>query len=389
VRHVRWRSAFQRQLAKGDQVIVVGIDPHKKTHTALAVNSQLGELRGEVTVQARPQGHAKLLDWARTLDSERVFALEDCRHVSGALERFLVSRGERVVRVPPKLMGEARRGARSFGKSDAIDALAVARAALREPDLPEAHLEGPAREIQLLVDHREDLVAERTRIQNRLRWHLHDLDPALDEQAKRLERSHRRLEQLRRRLARTEQTAQVRVCRDLLGRLKALARDVTALEAELEQLVGRHAEPLVELPGCGTLTAAKLVAEVAGVERFSNEAKLAKLAGVAPLDASSGKQRRHRLNRKGNRQLNCALHRIAVAQGRVHAPAREFLARKQAEGKSRREALRCLKRHLARVVFKILHTIAAALPRAEKLSPSEREKKSMHPSRTAALAVST
>jgi transposase len=343
-------------------VIVVGVDPHKKTHTASAVSTKLGELRGEVTVQARPKGHAKLINWARELDGERVFALEDCRHVSGALERFLIGRGERVVRVPPKLMGEARRGARSFGKSDAIDALAVARAALREPGLPEAHLEGPAREIQLLVDHREDLVAERTRIHNRLRWHLHDLDPTLDEKAQRLERSHRRLEQLRRRLAGSEQTAQVRVCRDLLSRLKALSRDVKALEAELEQLVVRHAGALLELPGCATLTAAKLVAEVAGVERFSSDAKLAKLAGVAPLNASSGKQCRHRLNRKGNRQLNCALHRIAVTQGRVHAPTRAFLARKQAEGKSRREALRCLKRRLARVVFRILRLIAAPNP---------------------------
>ena len=352
---------------KGDQVIVVGVDPHKKTHTAVAVTAQLGELKGELTVSARQRGHEKLLSWARALDRERVFALEDCRHVSGALERFLIDRGERVVRVPPKLMGEARRGVRSFGKSDSIDALAVARAALREPDLPEAQLEGPARELQLLVDHRDDLVAERTRIQNRLRWHLHDLDPALDEQAQRLERSKRRLEQLRRRLARTEQTAQVRVCRDLLRRLKALARDVGVLDAELEQLVTRHAKPLLELPGCGTLTAAKLVAEVAGVGRFSDDAKLAKLAGVAPLDASSGKQQRHRLNRKGNRQLNCALHRIAVAQGRVHAPARAFLARKQAEGKSRREALRCLKRHLARIVFKMLHAIAASHRDGERL----------------------
>jgi transposase len=354
-------------------VIVVGVDPHKQTHTAVAVSSQLGELRGEVTVQARAQGHAKLIGWARALDSERVFALEDCRHVSGALERFLISRGERVVRVPPKLMGEARRGARSFGKSDSIDALAVARAALREPGLPAAHLEGPAREIALLVDHREDLVAERTRIQNRLRWHLHDLDPALDEQASRLDRSATRIAQLKRRLARSEQTAQVRVCRDLLGRLKALSRDVKALEAELGQLVGRHAGPLLELPGCGTLTAAKLVAEVAGVERFSSDAKLAQLAGVAPLDASSGKQQRHRLNRKGNRQLNCALHRIAVTQGRVHAPARAFLARQQAQGKSRREALRCLKRHLARVVFRILRLIARPHPEVERLPLPNRE----------------
>jgi transposase len=368
-------------------VIVVGVDPHKKTHTAVAVTT-LGELKGELTVGARIKGHAKLVRWARALDAKRVFALEDCRHVSGALERFLIGRGERVVRVPPKLMGEARRGARSFGKSDSIDALAVARAALREPDLPAAHLDGPAREIALLVDHREDLVAERTRIQNRLRWHLHDLDPALDEQASRLERSHKRLEQLRRRLGRKEQTAQVRVCRDLVRRLKALSGDVKALEAELELLVGRHAGALLELPGCATLTAAKLVAEVGGIERFRSEAKLSKLAGVAPLDASSGKQRRHRLNRKGNRQLNCALHRIAVTQGRVHAPAREFLARKQAEGKSRREALRCLKRHLARVVFKLLSTVASrSHPESENLLPSERGRQLDSATRAGGLVV--
>lgn len=372
-------------------MIVVGVDPHKNTHTAVAASSQLGEIRGELTVKARAQGHAKLIHWARALDPERLFALEDCRHVSGSLERFLISRGERVVRVPPKLMGEARRGARSFGKSDSIDALAIARAALREHDLPAAHLDGPAREIALLVDHREDLVAERTRIQNRLRWHLHDLDPTLDEQASRLDRSAARIAQLMRRLARKEQTAQVRICRDLLGRLKALSRDIKALEAELEQLVAGHAEPLLELPGCGTLTAAKLVAEVAGIERFSNDAKLAKLAGVAPLDASSGKQQRHRLNRKGNRQLNCALHRIAVTQGRVHAPARAFLARKQAEGMSRREALRCLKRHLARVVFRILRAIARPFQlEIERLPLPNRETEMQSPQSTPApVHVST
>jgi transposase len=114
----------------------------------------------------------------------------------------------------------------------------------------------------------------------------------------------------------------------------------------------------LELVGCGALTAAKLLAETAGVERFSSDAKLARLAGVAPIPASSGKHNRHRLDRGGNRQLNCALHRIAVVQGRTHEPARVFLARKEAEGKTRREALRALKRHLARVVWRALQQAA-------------------------------
>ena len=122
-------------------------------------------------------------------------------------------------------------------------------------------------------------------------------------------------------------------------------------------MLEQEAAELLALVGCGTLTAAKLVGEVAGVERFAAEAKLAKHTGTAPLPASSGELQRHRLNRSGNRQLNCALHRIAVTQARIHPPARAYLERKQAEGKSRREALRCLKRHLARTVYRTLRTM--------------------------------
>src|SRR5262249_39669804 len=151
--------------------------------TAVGIDGVTGVLEGERTASARRQGHEQLLGWARGLRSERLWALEDCRHVSGSLERFLLGYGERGVRVPPRLIGQARRAARTRGadrergKSDSVDALAVARAALRDPDLPVAQLAGPEREVRLLHDHRADLVAERTRIQNRLRWHLHELDP--------------------------------------------------------------------------------------------------------------------------------------------------------------------------------------------------------------------
>jgi transposase len=339
-------------------VIVIGVDPHKQTHTVAAVERATGELRGERTAKARQRGHEQLLAWARGLDRERLWALEDCRHVSGSLERFLLARGERVVRVPPRLTGEARRGGREQGKSDAVDALAVARAALRERDLAVAQLAGPEREIRLLHDHRAGLVAERTRIQNRLRWHLHDLDPELEIPRGGLDRRVW-LDRIGRRLARLEQSTQVRICRELVVRCRELSRRANELERELETLLREQAGELLELPGCGPLTAAQLVGEVAGVDRFASDGKLAKHSGSAPLPASSGQKQRHRLNRKGNRQLNCALHRIAVTQARMHEPARSYLARKQAEGKGRREALRCLKRHLARVVFRILKAITA------------------------------
>jgi len=337
-------------------VIVIGVDPHKQTHTAAAVVVTTGELCGERTVAARRRGHGQLLAWARSLAPERLWALEDCRHVSISLERFLLAAGEQVVRVPPKLMAGARRSARERGKSDTIDALAVARAALREPELPIARLEGASREIRLLTDHRDDLVAERTRIQNRLRWHLHELCPELEIPAGALDRP-LWLGRLQRRLARLEQTTQVRICRELVRRSAELSRRATELERELASLVRVQAPALLELPGCGVLTAAKLVGETAGASRFPSEARLAMHAGAAPLEASSGLKRRHRLNRSGNRQLNLALHRIAVTQGRWHPPARAYLARKEAEGRSRREALRCLKRQLVRTVYRTLRDI--------------------------------
>jgi transposase len=278
--------------------------------------------------------------------------------------RFLLARGERVVRVPPKLMAGARRASRERGKSDAIDALAAARAALREPELAVARLEGAEREIRLLLDHRDDLVQERSRIQQRLRWHLHELCPELELPAGCLDRQVW-LDRLSRRLARCEQTTQVRICRELVARCRELSRRAAELERELATLVRAQAAALLELPGCGVLTAAKLLGETAGARRFSGEAKLAMQAGAAPLPALSGARQRHRLNRSGNRQLNCALHRIAVAQGRRHPPAQEYLARKQREGHSRREALRCLKRHLARVVYQTLRAIEE-----EKMTPT-------------------
>lgn len=163
-------------------MIVIGTDTHKRTHTSVAVDGRTGELLGELTAPARPPGFAEMLAWAGRFGDERTWAIEDCRHVSGGLERFLIGRGERVVRVAPRLMGASRRGVRAAGKSDSIDALAIARAALAEgPEtLPAATLDEQAHEIKLLLDHHDDLVSQRTDDQRRLRWHLHDLWPELE-----------------------------------------------------------------------------------------------------------------------------------------------------------------------------------------------------------------
>jgi transposase len=336
-------------------MIVIGVDVHKYSLTAVAVD-EVGRPLGERTC-AVDDG---VVEWARSLaNDDRLWALEDCRHVTRGLEQALLAAGERLVRVPPRLTAPQRRRNRTRGKSDGIDALAVARAALQEP-----RLEGPRageetlRELKLLVDHRDDLVAERRRAQQRLRWHLHELDPTLRVPLGALDRAVW-LDRVARKLARLEQTTQVRIARDLLNRCRSLTRSITELDRDLQARTSAVAPRLLELPGCGPLSAAKLLCEIGPIGRFRSDAQLARHAGVAPLDASSGKHQRHRLDRGGNRQLNCALHRIAITQGRVHPPARSYLDRKQAEGKSRREAIRCLKRQLARTVYVTLRTESA------------------------------
>ena len=344
-------------------MIVIGSDPHKRGYTCSALVAGTGELRSSESVQATSAGHERMLAWARGLGGERVWAVEDCRHVSGKLERFLLARGERVVRVPPKLMAGHRRGSRQAGKSDPIDSLAVARAALEEgiDTLPVAALEGPAREIKLLLDHREDLVGERTRIQCRLRWLLHDRWPELELPTGCLDRMVW-LDRLAGRLARSSQDADVRVMRDQLRRLKELTRQAVSIERELLLLVGGLQPRLLALPGVGALTAAKLIAEIAGIERFRNPAKLARLAGIAPIPAQSGNSTRVRLDRGGNRQLNAAVHRVAVTQLRIHPPAKDYIARRISEGKTKREALRCLKRHLVRTIYNTMTTTSGNAP---------------------------
>src|SRR4051794_38748969 len=344
-------------------VVLVGIDVHKNTHCAVAVDEAGRQLERPVTVRATDAGHRQLLRWARRQfpDQTVQFAVEDCRHVSGRLERALLDAAATVVRVPPKLMALTRSSARTRGKSDPIDALAIARAAVREPNLPRAEHTHASRELKLLVDHREDLVQVRTQAQNRLRWRLHELDPEFDlpgrhlDLAKHLDRAQARLEAMPASTLR-------RLALEELADIRALTGRINALEKELTALVTQQAPQLLDLPGCGPLTAAKLVGEMANPARFRSEACFAMHAGAAPIPASSGKTNRHRLARGGNRQLNAALHRIAVTQIRLDGLGRAYYQRRRANGDTTMEALRALKRRLARIVFNLLRPTDTAAP---------------------------
>lgn len=334
-------------------VVVIGADVHKRTHTFVAVD-ETGRQLGQLTVQTDTKGHDKAVRWAQqSFGSALRWGLEDCRNMSARLEMDLLAAGQTVVRVAPKMMAEQRRIARTRGKSDPIDALAVARAVQREPGLPEASHDESSREIKLLVDHRENLVRQRTTIINRLRWHLHRIDPDLDPAPKALnqKKSRDRLTQALAGLGGID----ARLARELLGDVAVLTERANALDREITGLTREYAPALLELPGCGALTAAKIVGETAGISRFGHEAKFAMHAGAAPIPVWSGNTHgRVRLNRSGNRQLNAALHRIAVTQTRLEGLGKAYYNKRLARGDSKTEALRCLKRRLARVVFNTL-----------------------------------
>jgi transposase len=335
-------------------MVTFGIDAHKRTHTVVAVND-VGRQLASRSFATTTAAHLELLCWAQEFTGERRWAVEDCRHVSRRLERDLLGAGERIVRVPPKLMAESRGWARTYGKSDPIDALAVARAALREPELPTARLDGPERHLRLLVDHRDDLVAERSRIIARLRWHLHELDPAWAPAPRSLDRLvtctavEAHLDHLD-----GGDPVVVRVARNLVARCRQLTLDINALTTEITALVTPLAPTLLALVGCGPLTAAKILAETAGVDRFRSPAAYARHTGTAPLPVSSGDNHRHRLSRTGNRQLNAALHRIAITQARWHPGGQALLARRRANGDTTAGAFRVLKRRLNDVVYRAL-----------------------------------
>ncbi|MCV7179529.1 IS110 family RNA-guided transposase, partial [Mycolicibacterium sphagni] len=268
----------------------------------------------------------------------------------------LLSAGQKVVRVAPKLMAHERAGARTQGKSDPIDALAVARAVLRHPDLPVAAHDEVSRELKLLVDRREDLVAQRTSTINRLLGRIHELDPTQILKKKALTRAK----------AQTAMAAWLatidgllaELATDELGDIIRLTLSINELEKRIGTAVRAVAPQLLALPGCAELTAAKIVGETAGITRFKNEAAFACHTGTAPIPVWSGNTAgRVRLSRAGNRQLNAALYRIALTQTRLaDSPGQTYYRKRiDQDGKTKAEALRCLKRRLARVVYNRLH----------------------------------
>ena len=332
---------------------VVGIDPHRDSHALAVVHVVSGAVVFETNVAASSEGYAhalKLVD--QHASGRRVFAVEGSGSFGAGLTRFLGARGERVLEV-----GRLRRERRSGGKTDALDAIRAARAVLAQsrPATPRAGGEREA--LRALMAAREGAVNAKRAGLCQLRNLLVTTPEPLRNQLRPLTRA-----RLLQRLAATrpERRADPELRGALLA-LRSVARRVLQqtieereLAREIETLTRKLAPRLLDQPGVGPLAAAQLVLSWSHRGRIESEAAFARLAGAAPIPASSGQTVRYRLDRSGDRKLNRALHMILVTRRRSHPETIAYIQRRVQEGKSRREATRCLKRYLARSLYRLL-----------------------------------
>lgn len=331
--------------------MVVGIDSHKETVAACAVD----ELGAELATAIFPNtnaGHRALLGWAHRRGKVSLFGIEGSGGLGYALARLLATAGEGVVEVPPFLTVRERKHLRQRGKSDPADALAIARVVARETDLPQFLLYELARQLGQVLNYRDQLVEQRTREANRFHSELTRRHPGYQAKIRNLvsKRSLRRAQDL----LETETSIETALLLRRLASLGRLSSEIVDLNASIRRLVEQSGTGLTAMPGIGPLVAARILAEVGDVRRIASESHFAALNGTAPVPASSGAIQRHRLNRGGNRKLNRALHTIAVIQAHIEPRARIYIQRRRAEGKTHREAIRSLKRQLSNVVYRQL-----------------------------------
>jgi transposase len=333
--------------------VAIGVDTHKRNHVAVALD-RLGHELGSVAVEASERGYRELLVWALAF-GRCAFAIEGGGSYGAGLARFLAGEG-----VPVFECERPRRHERRRGKNDALDALRAARRLAAGEGLSQLRGSGRRELLRVLLVERRGADQARTACLNQLHALVVTAPPALRARLGecRRERLAASAARLRRRPGDDrEQATLVQVLRRLGARAQSLARERAAVDAQIEQLVRELAPALVGECGVGPISAAQLIVSSGEAGRMRSEAAFAALAGTSPVEASSGAVTRHRLNRGGDRQLNCALHRIALTRTRFHAETARYYARLLARGKSKREALRCVKRVLARHFYRQLRSL--------------------------------
>ena len=336
-------------------MITIGIDTHKRVHQAVAVDDRGAEVarwRGG----NHPDAWNELMAWMVRLGADRQVGIEGAWNYGRGLAQHLVIGGETVYEVNPRWTSAMRRAARRRGKSDRLDALAVALCVRQEgPGLPRVGLEDETVILQLLTGERENALAEATRLRNQIHAHLMQLDPQYQD-AMRSIKTRRALDALKAYTTdddRPVQRARAEIVRALAQRLELALSQAEEIGKTIRELAAARYEALTRICGVNLLTAGILAGILGPGRRFRSDAELAAYAGAAPLEASSAAHVRHRLNRTGDRRLNAVLYRIALTQAHYSPEGKAYLARRMSEGKTRREAVRALKRYIVRAIYRI------------------------------------
>jgi transposase len=342
--------------------VLIGVDPHKASLAVAVVDEATGELLERASFPQDRTGLRALERWAKRFP-ERRWAVENAGGLGRHLAVRLAATGESVVDVPPKLSARVRvLSSANARKNDRLDALATALAASRNDRLAAVDPEAASEVLRLLSERREDLVAERTRALNRLHGLLRDLVPGGVARTLSAHRAARILRGIR------PQGASARLRRrlasEVLRDVRTLDRKIADLNERIEAEVEASGTTLTGIFGVGPILAARIIGTVGSVERFPTKAHFASYSGTAPLETSSGDVVRHRLSLAGNRKLNYALHMVATCQARSDDQGGAYYRKKIAEGKSRKEALRCLKRRISDAVFRSLTTDSRAPSRS-------------------------
>ena len=335
----------------------IGVDTHKRSHTMVLLDAT-GQSVDTLTITNTPETWLMALTWARRLAPARYWGIENSGSLGKGFAQFLLAQGEEEVReITPHRTAQYRRRGRTQDKTDTTDALAMARLLLVEhADLPRVQRDDASTELRLLSDQRDNLVAERTRLINQLHAQMLHIDPAYKEKSGRL--TAKRGIQYCRDLHLPDGPALIQtrllIAHQLADQVLDLFTAIATLTRELTRRVNALSSPLQRLPGLGPLLIARLLGELGSTLRLPSAAALAALAGIAPVTVASGGRSGHRVNRGGNRQLNRVFHLLAWCQRRWEPKAQVYFAKKRAEGKTERAALRCLKRRLVDVVFRLL-----------------------------------
>lgn len=331
--------------------VAVGVDSHKESLAVVAVDPQARQLGARQFANTR-KGFLELLNWCGGLGKKIRFGIEGSGSYGSGLGRFLLEAGFEVSEVPAALAARKRQRKRSQGKSDLGDALAIAKVMIEEEWLPTARRSEVLGDLKVLVERHSQLTRDRTREINRLHADLTIHRPGYKTVVGKLNTKAALAKVLE--VVSEDDSVRGEIIRQRASDIERLHREVYFAKKQVISKLSETGSTLTEIPGLGSITAARILAEVGSISRVPTNAALARLSGAAPIPASSGQTQRHRLDRGGNRQLNCALHVVATQQARRTPEAQEYISRKRSEGKTPKEAMRCFKRQLCKVIHRRL-----------------------------------